>query len=172
MSSDAPSLSATQLLAQIPALRRRAATLCRGRADVDDLVQQTLLRALEHRDQFAPGTNLRAWLLQILYHTFVSTYRRSKRERLAFERLAFEPSTCEIAPGVECVSELPERIKRALGVLPNAMADVVRLVDLDELSYREAAQSLNVPVGTVMSRLYRGRERLAAELAEGMGVAA
>jgi RNA polymerase sigma-70 factor (ECF subfamily) len=136
------------------------------------LVQDTLVRAIDNESKFAPDTNLRAWLLQILYHAFASGYRRRKRERSALERYALEPTFCDSAPAIECATELPERIKRALGVLPDGIADVVRLVDIDELSYREAAESLKVPVGTVMSRLYRGRERLAAELAERACVAA
>ena len=157
---------ATQLFEHLPSLQRRAHSLCRSNADADDLVQDAVLRALANQLQFELGTNLRAWLMQILFHVFVSGHRRKKRERMALDRFEHEPNVAEQGPRVECVTELPERIKRALGVLPDGMADVVRLVDIDELSYREAAESLKVPVGTVMSRLYRGRERLAAELAE------
>lgn len=157
---------ATELEGQLPQLRKRASTLCRSRADGEDLVQETVLRALAHEQDFELGTNLRAWLMRILYHSFVSSHRRNKRERAALERFTHEPRFAEAGARVECVSELPDHIKRALGVLPDGMAKVVRLVDIDELSYREAALSLNLPVGTVMSRLYRGRERLAAELAE------
>lgn len=166
MTHPTPVAFATQLLEHVPSLQRRASSLCRGRADGDDLVQDTLLRAIAHQDDFELGTNLRAWLMRILYHSFVTSHRRHKRERLALERYLHEPNFSDLAPRVECATELPDHIKRALGVLPDGMAKVVRLVDIDELSYREAAESLKVPVGTVMSRLYRGRERLAAELAE------
>jgi RNA polymerase sigma-70 factor (ECF subfamily) len=119
---------------------------------------------MTHREQFELGTNLRAWLLRILYHAFASRHRKAKRERRALQRFAFEPTGSDSSFAVECATELPDRIKRALGVLPDGMAEVVKLVDIDEFSYREASESLKVPVGTVMSRLYRGRQRLAIEL--------
>jgi RNA polymerase sigma-70 factor (ECF subfamily) len=156
----------TQFIEHVPALRRRAKALCRCSADAEDLVQDTLLRAFVFQARFEPGTHLRAWLMQVLYHVFVSRHRSRRRERLAFERYAHEPRQDAQAPVVECVTELPDSIKRALGVLPDSMAEVVRLVDIDELSYREAAESLRVPVGTVMSRLFRGRQRLAVQLSE------
>jgi RNA polymerase sigma-70 factor, ECF subfamily len=155
---------ATQLFEHQPSLRRRAMTLCSRSADADDLVQETFVRAITHEQQFEPGTNLRAWLMRILYHAFVSRHRHTRRERAALERFAAELSRDEPKYQVECATELPDRIKRALGVLPDPMAEVVKLVDIDEFSYREVAESLNVPVGTVMSRLFRGRQRLALEL--------
>lgn len=166
MSTSTQPTFATQIFEQTPALRRRAVALCSRAADVDDLVQDTFLRAITHQQQFEAGTNLRAWLMQILYHAFVSRHRRSKRERLALERFTHELALAEPKYPVECATEIPERIKRALGVLPDQIAEAVRLVDIDELSYREAAESLNVPVGTVMSRLFRGRQRLALELTD------
>lgn len=165
---EAPTSSnfATQLEEQLPSLKRRARHLCRSQADADDLVQETVLRAITHREQFSPGTHFRAWLKQILYHAFISGHRRQKRQLAAFDRYAVEPQSIPSEFAVECATELPERIQRALGVLPDSMAEVVKLVDIDELSYREAAESLNVPVGTVMSRLFRGRQRLAVQLTE------
>ena len=166
MNSPTQATFATQLFEHLPSLRRRARTLCRSQADADDLVQDTFVRAIAYQDQFEPGTHLRAWLKQILYHAFISRHRRCRRERAALDRFAQEPH--HVAPefAVECATELPDRIKRALGVLPDGMAEVVRLVDIDELSYRETAEALNVPVGTVMSRLFRGRQRLAVQLTE------
>jgi RNA polymerase sigma-70 factor (ECF subfamily) len=166
MNTSIPQSFATQLFEHLPSLRRRAMTLCPRSADVDDLVQETFLRAMTHEQQFEAGSNLRAWLMRILFHAFVSRHRRSKRERAALERFAQELDRAEPKYQVECVTEIPERIKRALGVLPDQMAEVIRLVDIDEFSYREAAESLNVPVGTVMSRLFRGRQRLALELTD------
>jgi RNA polymerase sigma-70 factor (ECF subfamily) len=166
MDAPSPTNFATQIEEHLPSLMRRAHHLCQSRADAEDLVQDTILRAMTHCEQFVPGTHLRAWLMQILYHAFVSGHRSRKRQRLAFERYALEPQSNTYDFTVECATELPERIQRALGVLPENIAEVVKLVDIDELSYREAAESLNVPVGTVMSRLFRGRQRLAVQLSE------
>lgn len=151
------------IIEHLPSLRRRARTLCRNDFDADDLVSDTITRAISHADQFEQGTNLRAWLHRIQFHCFVSGHRRKKRQRAAMERLTYECSISE--PVVQHGNhELSSRVILAMAELPEPMEAVVRLVDLCDLSYREAAAELNVPVGTVMSRLFRGRNRLATQL--------
>src|SRR5512145_1824583 len=135
------------LVEHLPSLKRRARTLCRNEFDADDLVSETVTRAITHCDQFEPGTNLRAWLHRIQYHSFVSGHRRKKRERAAMERLTYEYQTDE--PVLQQGShELSNRVVLAMSELPEPMQDVVRLVDICNLSYREAAEQLRVPVGT------------------------
>jgi RNA polymerase sigma-70 factor (ECF subfamily) len=158
------------LVEHLPALRRRARSLCHNEYDAEDLVSDTLLRAMTHSEQFEPGTNLRAWLQRILFHCFVSRHRHGKRQRAAMERFTYE---CSISEPVlqQGAHELSNRVVLAMAELPAPMQDVVHLVDLCELSYREAAEELQVPVGTVMSRLFRGRNRLATQLSNTMPAA-
>jgi RNA polymerase sigma-70 factor, ECF subfamily len=158
---------ALEILNTIPSLSTRARCLCRNQADAQDLVQETLTRALSHVDQFEMGTNLRAWLHQILFHSFVSGRRRSHRERISLSRLALE------ARGTECeryeaLSRMSPRLESALDSLPSKISEVIRKVDIEELSYREVAEQMSIPIGTVMSRLFRGRRRLAEAIADEM----
>jgi RNA polymerase sigma-70 factor, ECF subfamily len=156
----------TSIVEHLPSLRHRARTLCRNEFDADDLVSDTVTRAIAHAEQFERGTNLRAWLHRIQFHCFVSLHRRKKRERVALERLTYEYGIAE--PVTQHAGhELSNRVVLAMAELPEPMEAVVRLVDLCDLSYREAADELKVPVGTVMSRLFRGRNRLATQLSTG-----
>lgn len=151
------------LVEHLPSLMRRARILCRSQSDAEDLVSDTVTRAITYAHRFEQGTNLRAWLHRVQYHCFVSNHRRNKRERAALTRLSYELQTEE--PVVQQAGrELSKRVVFAIAELPTPMKAVVELVDLCELSYREAAEQLNVPVGTVMSRLFRGRNRLATHL--------
>ncbi len=162
MSQASPDPFVSELLSAMPALRRRAGSLCGNRSDADDLVQDAVLRALEYRSSYTPGTHLSAWAMQILFSQFATRHRRGKRERVALGRFGSDETQCErLVPAPETQSLSP-RLREALGNLPARISAVVRLVDLEEHSYREAAASLDVPVGTVMSRLSRGRQRIAA----------
>jgi len=161
-----PDHFATMMLEHGPALMRRARSLCRNLADAEDLVQETYARALAHRDGFELGTNLNAWLRRILFTTFVSKHRRGTRERAMLARYSAEWSASRNPGNEPTTGALSPKLAEALQELPQPMSNVVRLVDLDELSYREAADRLNVPVGTVMSRLFRGRRRLAGAISE------
>lgn len=149
---------------ELPRLRAQARRLCLSESDALDLVQDTVLRALVYADSFERGTNLRAWLAQILRTIFVSRYRRSKRERRALERLSSDPCGWPQREAMQGGASLGGRAAVALATLPDPFRRVVELVDLGGLEYVDAARALAVPVGTVMSRLYRGRRILAARL--------
>src|SRR5262249_44491198 len=148
----------------LPRLRAQARRLCPRESDALDLVQDTLVRALVYEQSFQPGTNLHAWLSQILRSVFVSRYRRSKRERRALERLTDDPCAWPHRESSTAAAPLGARTQIALAELPTPFRRVVELVDLGGLEYIDAARELAVPVGTVMSRLYRGRRILAARL--------
>jgi RNA polymerase sigma-70 factor (ECF subfamily) len=143
----------------------RAMRLTRSAAVAEDLVQDTVERALKFESHYIEGTNVRAWVHQILFSVFITRCRRSRRERKALGWLGSDPCawTCgeDAAPAMQ---EVSPGVRRALEGLPPSFRSVVELVDLQEMAYRDAAEVLGVPVGTVMSRLHRGRKLLAAEL--------
>jgi RNA polymerase sigma-70 factor (ECF subfamily) len=159
-----------ELVALVPELRARAVAMCGNRANADDVVQDTIERALRFAHQFERGTNLRAWAHQVLYSIFVSRWRRRRLERKALERLTGDPSSWMVpsALGAPDAGEgaLTPSTRRKLDALPDGFREVVVMVDLEERSYRDAARELGIPVGTVMSRLLRGRKVLANGLAE------
>jgi RNA polymerase sigma-70 factor, ECF subfamily len=156
----------TQLL---PDLRGRAMRLCSDRSLADDLVQDTVERALRFAAQYEHGTNLRAWAYQILFSVFVTRYRRQRRERKAMRWLATDPCAwtqpCRF-PAPDACGGLTPATELAMSTLPQGFRSVLQLVDLGHHSYREAAAELGLPVGTVMSRLHRGRKLLASRLGE------
>ncbi|MSP25358.1 MAG: RNA polymerase sigma factor [Myxococcales bacterium] len=164
----APKLSEVRrgLPALRPLLFARALKLSRSRARAEDLVQETMLRALRFEAQFHADTNLRAWLGQVLMRVFLSDCRNHSRERRRNERVLFE-SPVHIATEVrEPMRSLPNSLARALASLPVGHRRAIELVDLEEHGYRAAAEHLGVPIGTVMSRLHRGRKLLALRLSE------
>ena len=149
------------LTALTPELFGRALRLARSQQVAEDLVQDTVERAIRFEAQYQPGTNLRAWVYQILFSVFVTRCRRYRRERNALDVLSTDPCAWTVPEARAEMRELSPPVERALKGLPKQFRDVVVLVDIDELSYKDAAQHLGVPVGTVMSRLHRGRRALA-----------
>lgn len=160
-----------QLPDVLPSLEARALRLCRNTVEAQDLVQDTIVRALRFESSFEPGTNLRAWMHQILQSVFISRCRRSTRERRALDWLAWDPCAWVRKDAAPPLRGLTSPVAGALGALPEKFARVIELVDLHDHSYREAAEVLGVPVGTVMSRLFRGRRLLASALSEPQPVA-
>lgn len=160
------------LIEHLPSLRAHALRRARSRQQASDIVQEAAMRALAFAWSFDPGTNVRAWLHQVLESVFVSQCRKRTRERRAFEALGRDPCAWLQKDAAPAMLALSPRVGRALDALPIAFRDVVRLVDLEELPYREAAERLRVPVGTVMSRLFRGRRLLAAALSDSEAVPA
>jgi RNA polymerase sigma-70 factor (ECF subfamily) len=154
------------LITLVPELRGRALRLAGDRATAEDLVQDTIERALKFADQYELGTNLRAWAFQILFSVFVTRYRRSRREKNALRALASDPCAWTNPDGARLNPDLTRTTRRKLDALPDGFRRVLELVDLEERSYREAADALGVPVGTVMSRLHRGRKMLADAMRE------
>ncbi|MCU0805415.1 MAG: sigma-70 family RNA polymerase sigma factor [Burkholderiales bacterium] len=139
----------------VPRLRRYARALVGDRYQADDLVQDTLERALNKLHLWRPGSDMRAWLFAIMHNVFVNEIRS---RRLDADALSDDES---IAAPAGSVDRLEIRdLQAALGELPAEQRAVVLLVGLEEMSYAEAAKALGVPIGTVMSRLARGRERL------------
>lgn len=144
--------------------------------DAADMVQETLLRALRTFDNFTPGTNVRAWLFTILYSVFNSAYRKQQRtpDAVSLEELEqrYErPMDVADAAALRQIEDNPalmwkgSEVETALRRLPEPFRSAVILVDLEELDYEQASAVLDVPIGTVRSRLFRGRKALAEDLA-------
>jgi RNA polymerase sigma-70 factor, ECF subfamily len=143
---------------QIPRLRRYARALTRNRERADDLVQDTLGRALIKEEFWQPGTNLRAWLFTIMHNQNVNNVRRDVRESgaLDIETISVAlPATTD-----PTASRQMFELERALAQLPLEQRQVILLVGLEGMSYQDAAGILVIPVGTVRSRLSRGRDAL------------
>ncbi len=174
----------SEALAHLDSLYAVAMRLTRNGAESDDLVQDTFVKAMRARNQFAAGTNMRAWLLRILTNTFINRYRRSGLEKSVLDGPATDPladswigsSTLRGMrdPESQALRPMLEReIQGALDALPDEFRVAVLLADVEELSYKEAAEIMGCPIGTVMSRLHRGRRMLKTKLydvAREMGV--
>lgn len=166
-----------EALVHLDALYSFALKLARARDDAEDLVSDTVLRALERWEQYQLGTNVRAWLFTILYHLFVSRTRRiDAREQLESDSSAGSSprdAVGEADPeGRFYDSFLDDEIVRAIDSLPAEYRSAVVLSDIEELHYAEIAELLDIPEGTVKSRLFRGRRLLQRALrgyAESMG---
>lgn len=150
----------TELIAMLPSLERRAFRWCRDSAEAQDLAQDTVVRALGKKPSFDSQSHLRAWLYTVLRNLFISRRRRDQ----SWQRASGELCLSATRTPEPAAPFLTSSVERALGSLPEAFASVVRLVDLEDYSYADAASTLGVPVGTVMSRLFRARQRLAREL--------
>jgi RNA polymerase sigma-70 factor (ECF subfamily) len=157
-----------EVLGLLQPLYATALRLTRHRADAEDLVQDTMVKALRFRDRFTPGTNLKAWLYTILHNTW-----RNRRRDAARSAVEVDSETVDEAaslPGGPLALETPERIllrqtldvdlQAALDELPDAFREAVWLRDVEEFTYAEIAGMLDVPIGTVMSRISRGRKAL------------
>ena len=156
-----------EALACIDALYGTALRLTGNTADAEDLVQETYLKAFRSADQFQPGTNLKAWLFTILHNTFLNRRRRAVREPLSVEPEEIERAASSGFGGrVETPEQLLMRdtldadLQAALDALPDGFRRAVWLRDVEEFSYAEIAKMLDIPIGTVMSRISRGRRLL------------
>lgn len=151
-----------ELTALIPQLRAFARSLCRDPIRADDLAQDALASAWKARDSYRPGTNLRAWVYLILRNRFYSDARRTWRTTSLNPEVA--EATLVARDNVECILELDE-VRRGLAQLTDQHREALILVGVGGFSYDEAADILNVPTGTVKSRVCRARSTLVAILA-------
>jgi RNA polymerase sigma-70 factor (ECF subfamily) len=171
----APDPFEVQVLSHLDALYGVACRLTKAPLDAEDLVQDALVKAMRARDQYQAGTNLKAWLFKILTNTFINKYRRGGLERVVLDG----PDADPLADGWVSAASMralrdpenqalrsivEEEIHRALDELPEEFRLAVVLSDVEELSYKEIAEVMDCPVGTVMSRLHRGRRLLQKRL--------
>ena len=177
----------TEALRYLDALYRTALRMTRSEADAEDLVQETYIRAFRFRDQFTLGTNMKAWLFRILTNTFINTYRRKVAqpevtdlegvdESSLYRRMADDRAASSSPdPEAELLSRVVDsEVTDALEELPEKFRTAV-LLDVEGFSYKEIAEMLGIPIGTVMSRLHRGRKFLQKrlyDLARERGIAA
>ena len=164
------------VLPMLPHLYSAALRLTRNPPDAEDLLQETYLRAFRGFAGFEEGTNLRAWMYRILTNTFINAYRKKQREPVTvqdeeiedwylYDRLA--GSGVEASAESEVLDRIPdEEVQRALEALPEGFRMAVLLADVEGFSYKEIAEIMDVPIGTVMSRLHRGRKALQKALWE------
>jgi RNA polymerase sigma-70 factor (ECF subfamily) len=159
---------ASEVLTFLEPLYATALRLTGQRADAEDLVQDTYVKALRFADKFEPGTNLRAWLYTILHNTWRNRRRDAARAGVEVDSDLVEQEAAR--PGGSALFETPERIllrasidadlQAALDALPEVFREAVWLRDVEEFTYAEIAQMLAIPPGTVMSRIARGRKML------------
>jgi RNA polymerase sigma-70 factor (ECF subfamily) len=143
---------------EIPRLRRYARALTRATDGADDLVQDTLLRALTKGHLWQPGTDLRAWLFTIMHNQYVNTVRREVHTAATVD--IEQVSSMLVATTDPTSSWQLRELDRALARLPDEQREVILLIGLEGMAYETAAQILGVPVGTIRSRLSRGRQTL------------
>jgi RNA polymerase sigma-70 factor (ECF subfamily) len=175
-----------EALSFLDALYRTALRMTRSEADAEDIVQETYIRAFRFREQFTPGTNMKAWLFRILTNTFINSYRRRSSQPQTTEIDGIEETTLQrrMTDAGAAASPEPERevldsivdseVREALEELPERFRTVV-LLDVEGFAYKEIAEMLDIPIGTVMSRLHRGRKFLQKrlyDLARERGIAA
>jgi RNA polymerase sigma-70 factor (ECF subfamily) len=153
----------TEAIPHVDRLFRHAMWLDRNRAEAEDLVQETLVQALQSFHRFTPGTNCRAWLLSILQH--VRANRQRKRGRLVVDS-GMDERVASVVPFVPPIPDgvTDEDMLLALEHIPQQHQEVILLCDVEDMKYKEIAAALEIPIGTVMSRLHRGRALLRTEL--------
>jgi len=166
----------TEALSYLDALYRTGLRMTRSEAEAEDLVQETFIRAFRFREQFTPGTNLKAWLFRILTNTFINQYRRKAvrpettelddvEESILYRHMRdVSPGSASPDPEAELIDNtLSSEVKDALEALPEKFRTTL-LLDVEGFSYKEIAEMLDIPIGTVMSRLHRGRKFLQKRL--------
>ena len=156
----------------IPRLRRQALNLCRDVTEAEDLLQETMVKALQNLDQFRSGTEPGPWLARILRNTFLNTRRKVRTSVKLLDEFRYFQVIRDGKREPNPDYFLVEQIWAALREIPPNFRRCIELCDLSDLSYREAAGRLDIPIGTVMSRLHRGRRLLGRILAPSCAPAA
>ncbi|MGH7282085.1 MAG: sigma-70 family RNA polymerase sigma factor [Polyangiaceae bacterium] len=170
-----PDAFVTEALSHLDAMYAVACRLTRNPTEAEDLVQDSMVKAIRAREQFQPGTNLKAWMFRILTNTFINKYRRGGLERAIFDGPDADPladgwvsaSTMRQLRDPEQLALMPiveGEVRAALDALPAEFRLAVILCDVEEFSYEEIADIMQCPIGTVMSRLHRGRKLLQRSL--------
>jgi len=170
---------ADQAMEYMPSLYAAAMRMTRNKSDAEDLVQETYLKAYRAFGSFQDGTNLRAWLYRILTNTFINIYRAKKRrpdesdlddveDLYLYRRLGgLEAAQAGRSAEDEVLDQITEgEVKAAIEALPEQFRMAVLLADVEGFQYKEIAEILDIPIGTVMSRLHRGRRALQKSLFE------
>jgi RNA polymerase sigma-70 factor (ECF subfamily) len=153
-----------ELLSLLPRLRRFARSLARDAADADDLTQVSLERALKARAQWTPGTRLDAWMMRIIRNCWIDEARsRTRRSKTFAPEEAGENIGSDAHRDIERAAGMRD-VDRAMNALPDEQREAVALVLVEGFAYREAAELLDIPIGTLTSRLTRGRQALAEML--------
>ncbi len=159
-----------EALVHLDALYRVALRLTGNASDADDLVQETMLKAYRAWDQYEKGTNAKGWLLTILRHAFINEYRRRTRHPETVDLDTIEPFAVfgeiqeEDPQGAFFDRIVDDEVLRAIDALPEAFRETLVLSDVEGMSYQEIGKILEIPVGTVKSRLFRARQLLQAKL--------
>ncbi len=167
---------ATLAMEHMPALYTAALRMTRNPADAEDLVQETYLKAYRAFGSFTEGTNLKAWLYRILTNTYINAYRAAKRrpevsdvedveDLYLYHRLSPLDGSGRSAEDEALAGFTDDEVKTAIEALPDAFRIAVLLADVEGFSYKEIAEITDVPIGTVMSRIHRGRRALQKTLA-------
>lgn len=168
-----------EAIPHLDALYGTALRMTKSESDAEDLIQETMLKAFRYFDKYERGTNCKAWLFKIMTNTFINRYRK-KQKRKEFlvdddyrplQERAEAPEHTPFHENFESEEHLyfkmfGDEVKRALEEIPVDFRMVVLLADLQDFAYKEIAEIMDCPIGTVMSRLYRGRRMLQAQLAE------
>lgn len=167
-----------EVMPVLPNLFAAALRMTRNRSDAEDLLQETYLRAFRGFGGFEEGSNLRAWLYRIMTNAYINLYRKRQREPITvsdedvpdwylYEKIG--PDGAEPSAEAVVLDSLPdEDVQRALEELPEAFRMAVLLADVQGFAYKEIAEILDIPIGTVMSRLHRGRKALQKRLWDSM----
>ncbi len=161
-----------EALVHLDALYRVALRLTANPSDADDLVQETMLKAFRAWDQYEKGTNAKGWLLTILRHAFINEYRRRTRHPENVDLDTIEPFAVfgeiqdEDPQGAFFDKIVDDEVLKAIDQLPEAFRETLVLSDVEGMSYQEIAKILEIPVGTVKSRLFRARQALQGKLYE------